>query len=339
MAKVLIAGPIQEAGLALLKARPDVDYEQLPQAGVADLEARIADLDGLLLRLTPLSAETIAKATRLKVVARYGVGYDAIDVDALTERGIPLAIVGEANSVPVAEQTLGLMIGVARRIVVMDRKTRSGEYHGRDAAGLVELSAKTVLIVGFGRVGRQVARRCAAFDMTIIVADPYVEQREVERHGYRYVADFREALDQADFVTLHLPGNLDKSPVMTAAEFSRMKPGAFFINVSRGSLVDEAALAAALTGGHLRGAGLDVTRQEPPPKDNPLLGLDQVVFSPHVAGLTEECARRMSEVSVGNVLDGIDGRLKPELVVNKEVLGSSLPPLVGAPMPRSRGGR
>ncbi len=323
MAKVLIAGPVHPAGQALLDARSDIDYELLPKAGVADLKARIAGLDGLSLRLTPLSADTIAEARRLKVVSRYGVGYDAIDVGALTARGIPLAIVGAANSVPVAEQALGMMIAVARRMVVMDRKTRSSDYHDRDASGLIELSAKTVLVVGFGRVGRLVARRCAAFDMDVVVADPYIGQAEVEDLGYGHFADFRQALERADFVTLHMPGKADRSPVMTAAEFARMKQGAIFVNVSRGSLVDEDALAAALTGGHLRGAGLDVTRQEPPPPDCPLIGLDQVIFSPHVAGLTEECARRMSEVSVQNVLDGIDGRLDPELVVNKEVLGPS----------------
>ncbi len=321
MAKVLIAGPVHPAGRALLDGRSDIDYELLPQAGEADLKARIAGLDGLLLRLTPLSADTIAEAKGLKVVSRYGVGYDAIDVGALTARGIPLAIVGAANAVPVAEQALGMMIAVARRMVVMDRKTRSSEYHDRDAAGLIELSAKTVLVVGFGRIGRLVARRCAAFDMDVVVADPYVGQAEVAGLGYGHVADFRQALARADFVTLHMPGNPDRSPVMTAAEFAGMKPGAIFVNVSRGSLVDEDALAAALTGGRLRGAGLDVTRQEPPPPDCPLIGLDQVIFSPHIAGLTEECARRMSEVSVQNVLDGIDGRLDPELVVIKQVLG------------------
>ncbi len=325
MAKVLIAGPVHPAGRALLDARSDIDYELLPKAGEADLKARIAGLDGLLLRLTPLSADTIAEAKGLKVVSRYGVGYDAIDVGALTARGIPLAIVGAANAVPVAEQALGMMIAVARRMVVMDRKTRSSDYHDRDASGLIELSAKTVLVVGFGRIGRLVARRCAAFDMDVVVADPYIGQAEVETEveglGYGHVADFREALERADFVTLHMPGKPDRSPVMTAAEFARMKQGAIFVNVSRGSLVDEDALAAALTGGRLRGAGLDVTRQEPPPPDCPLIGLDRVIFSPHIAGLTEECARRMSEVSVQNVLDGIDGRLDPALVVNKQVLG------------------
>ena len=321
MANVLIEGPIHEAGYALLDARADVDYEVLRPATVADIEARIADLDGLLLRLAPFSADTIAKATRLKVVARFGVGFDLIDVDALTRRGIPLAVVGEANAVPVAELALGLMIAVTRKLVVMDRMTRTGGYDARNASGLTELWGKTVLVVGFGRIGRRVARRCAAFDMTIVIADPYVARDAVEAAGYRHVADFRDALEEADFVTLHLPANPDGSAAMGAAEFAKMKAGAYFINVARGTLVDEDALVGALTSGRIRGVGLDVTREEPPAPGNPLLKLDNVILSPHSAALTEECTRRMTEVSVHNILNGIDGRLDAAFVVNKEVLG------------------
>ncbi len=322
MANVLIAGTIHEAGEALLKARNDIDYEILHQATAADLDARIAGLDAVLLRLTPLMADTIAKAAKLKVVSRHGVGFDNIDVDALTRRGIPLAIVGEANAVPVAEQTMGLMLAATRRIATLDRQVRIGNYDARNTIGLTELWGKSVLVVGFGRTGRQVARRCAAFDMTVIAADPYVAREAAAAHGYRYAADFRDALGEADIVTLHIPANTDRSPAMGAAEFAKMKAGAYFINVARGTLVDEDALAGALTSGRIRGAGLDVTREEPPASNSPLLRLDNVVLSPHIAALTEECIRRMSEVSVQNILDAFDGRLDPELVVNRETLGS-----------------
>lgn len=320
MANVLIAGPIHEAGLALLECRSDVDYELLSPASASDIERRIAGLDAILLRLNPLSADVIGKAKRLKIVSRYGVGYDKIDVAALTRHGIPLTIVGDANAVPVAEQALGLMLAVARQTVVMDRATRSGDYAIRNHCTLTELQGKTVLVVGFGRVGRHTAKRCAAFDMTIVVADPFVAREEIEAAGYSYTGDFHDALGSADFVTLHLPGTLDGSPVMGAAEFGQMKQGAYLINVGRGTLVCEQALAGALSDGRLRGAGLDVTRDEPPARDCPLLELDNVILSPHVAGLTQECVARMSIVSVQNILDAIDGRINPQLVVNKEVL-------------------
>jgi D-3-phosphoglycerate dehydrogenase len=319
-AKVLVAGAIDAAGRALLEARGDVGYELLETASEADLAARIADCDALVLRLTPLRAATIAKANRLKVVARFGVGYDNVDLAALTRRGIPLALVGDANAVPVAEHTLGLMLAVSRQVVRLDSALRAGRYEARSTGRRSELRGKTVLVVGFGRIGRQVAKRCAAFDMAVIAADPRVEAAEVETLGFRHLNDFRDALAEADFVTLHLPGRADGRPLLAAAEFAAMKPGAYLVNAARGSLVDEDALAEALTSGRIGGAGLDVTRREPPPPDNPLLGLDNVVLTPHVAGLTEESARRMSLASVRNALDAIDGRLDADLVVNKEVL-------------------
>ena len=322
MANVLIEGRVHKVSQALLDARPDVQYEILDHATVEDIEARIAELDAIVLRVTPFRAGTIAKATRLKVVSRFGVGYDSVDVDALTARGIPLTIVGDANAVPVAEHALFLMLALARQGLFYDREIRAGNYGVREEAGQTELWGKTVLVVGFGRVGRRTALRCAAFDMRVIVADPYVAHQGVEAHGYRYVADFRDALAEADFVTLHLPGGPAQGAVMGTAEFTKMKAGAYFVNVARGTLVDEEALVDALTSGHLRGAGLDVMRQEPPALDSPLLELQNVVLSPHSAALTEECIRRMSEVSVQNILDALDGRLNPDFVVNKEVLGS-----------------
>lgn len=320
MAKVLVAGIVQQAGIALLEAREDIEFEMLADMSVADLDERIADLDALVVRLTPVGAETVAAAKKLKVVSRFGVGYDSVDVAALTRHGIPLAVVGDANSVTVAEHALGMMIAVSRRMVVLDRLVRAGDYGLRNADDQSDLWGKTVLVVGFGRIGRRVAKRCAAFEMQVVVADPYAARESVEAEGHRYVADFHEALAEADFVTLHLPANPDLTPIMAEAEFRAMKRGAYFINVARGSLVDEEALAAALSGGWLRGAGLDVTRREPPAPDNPLLRLENVIFTPHTAALTAECNRRMSIASVQNALDGIDGRLRPEMVVNKEVL-------------------
>lgn len=321
MAKILLAGAVDQAAMALLEARGDVNVELLEQATASDLEARIAEVDALVLRLAPVREQAVAKADRLKVVSRHGVGYDNVDVAALTRRGIPLAVVGDANAVTVAEHALGLMVAVARRFMVLDQAVRRCDYGTRDPGGQSELFGKTVLVVGFGRIGPLVAKRCAAFDMTVVVADPFIDGAAVRTQGYRYVEDFRDALAEADFVTLHMPGQQDGRPVMAAPEFQAMKPGAYLINVARGTLLDEAALAEALTGGHLRGAGLDVTRREPPTPDNPLLALENVVFTPHTAALTEECARRMGLVSVQNALDAIDGCLKPEFVVNKEVLG------------------
>ncbi len=321
MAKVLVAGIVHQCGRDLFEARDDIAYEVLDEMSEADIAARIADLDALVVRSTPVGAETIAKATRLKVVSRFGVGYDAIDVAALTRAGIPLAVIGEANAASVAEHTLGLMIAVARQFRRHDRAVRDRNYRDLDPDAQSDLAGKTVLIVGFGRIGSRVAPRCKAFDMKVIAADPYIPRETVESKGHRYVADFREALGDADFVTLHMPGIHDGSTVMAAPELNAMKPGAYLINTARGTLVEEAALAAALRSGRLRAAGIDVLRQEPPAPDCPLLALDNVILTPHSATLTKECTRRVSMTCVQNALDAIDGCLRPEYVVNKEVLG------------------
>ena len=322
MAKVLVAGPIHEAGEAMLDARADVETEILYEPSVADLEARIEDIDAIVLRLTPIRADLVARAKRLKVVARYGVGYDAVDVDALTRHGIPLAVVGEANSVAVAEHALGLMLALIREIPAQDRLIREGQFAKRDEFLQTELWRKAVLVAGYGRIGSRVAHRCAAFEMDVIVADPYADAEEVTSKGYRHLTDFREALGDADFVTLHMPANPEGTPLFGQAEIERMKSDAVLINVSRGSLIDEDALFDALSSGRIRCAGLDVLRQEPPPADCPLLTLDNVILTPHSASLTEESARRMSIESVQNALDAIDGCLRPGYVINREVLGA-----------------
>ena len=321
MAKILVGRATDPAALALLNDRGDVDCEVIETLTVADLDARIAELDAVLLGLTPFTETTIAKATRLKVVSRFGVGYDNVDVAALTARGIPLTTVGDANAVTVAEHALMLMLAASRELVVHDGAVRGGNYGLRGQRKRADLWRKTVLVVGFGRIGQRVARLCAALEMTVIVADPYAAPDAIQAAGFRHLTDFRDGLGEADFVTLHMPGQPDGAAVLGRAEFAAMKPGAFLINTARGTLVDEGALFDALTGGRLCGAGLDVTRQEPPKPDNPLLGLDNVVLTPHIGSLTEEGVARMAMESVRNCLDAIDGRLRPGYVVNQEVLG------------------
>jgi len=321
MAEILVGRSMGPAALALFDARDDVNYEVLAAPTVGDLEARIAGLDAIVLGMTPVQAPLIAKAARLKVVSRFGVGYDNVDVAALTAQGIPLTTVGDANAVTVAEHALMLMLAASRELVVHDAAVRGSNYGLRGQRKRADLWRKTVLVVGFGRIGRRVARLCAAFDMEVIVADPFVEPEAVAAAGFRHLVDFYDGLGAADFITLHMPGQSDGAPVLGRAEFAALKPGAFLVNTARGSLIDEDALYDALTGGGLRGAGLDVTREEPPRPDSPLLGLDNLVLTPHIGSLTEEGAERMAMASVRNCLDAIDGCLRPDCVVNREVLG------------------
>lgn len=320
MAKIFVEGPMHAHGRALLEARTDITFTVVDKLTQDALATALRDADGLVLRLTPLNAKMIAGASKLKVVSRYGVGYDHIDVAAMSAKKIPLAIVGDALSASVAEHTLALMLAVTRQIPLMDGNTRNGRYGERYISLGREMLEKTVLLIGLGKIGLETAKRCAAFGMTIIVAGREASMEAAAKHGYEYVADFRNALGRADFVSLHLPAQQNGRAILGADEFAAMKKGAHVINTARGSLIDEAALYDALTSGTLAGAGLDVTNQEPPAEDCPLLALSNIVFTPHNAALTEDTARRVSAACVGNLLDGLDGKLDPANVVNREVL-------------------
>ena len=319
MPNVLVLGKIHPAGIDRL-GEAGCTVRELPDHP-ADLTGHVADTDAIIVRMTRIDAAAIEAAARLRIVARHGVGYEAVDVDALTARGIPLALVGDVNSGAVAEHTLALMLGLAKRLAAYDRATRRGDFAIRDSFSARELSGKTVLVIGFGRIGREVAKRCACFGMSVIAADPFVEASTVEKAGYAHVSDFRPALDRADYVTIHVPKTPGAGYLMGASEFAALKPDAVVLNLSRGGLVDENALHDALLAGRLRGAALDVFEDEPPGRDNPLFALDSVIVSPHCAAFTEECARRMALACAENVVAAFDGRLDPALVVNRGVLG------------------
>jgi D-3-phosphoglycerate dehydrogenase len=320
VAKIFVEGPMHAQGLALLNARSDIEFSIAKNLSPDVLKAGIRDADALILRLSPLSADAVEAAEHLKVVSRYGVGYDHVDVDALIRKGIPLAIVGNALSASLAEHTLLLMLSVSRQVTVMDQATRAGNYGIRFQTLGHEIFDKTVLLVGLGKIGQAVATRCKAFGMNIIATGRQASQDAALRLGYEFVTDFRDALPRADFVSLHLPAKVDGSPLLGPDEFAAIKQGAYVINTARGSLIDEAALYSALTEGKLRGAGLDVTQDEPPARDCPLLTLDNIVFTPHNSALTEETGARVSEICVRNALAGLDGELKPANVVNGEIL-------------------
>ena len=283
----------------------------LPHVGAAD---------AVVLRTQPMTAEVIAAAPKLKIVSRHGVGYDAVDVTALNARGIPLAIVGDVNSRAVAEHTLMLMLAVARKVAQHDAAIRRGDWNVRNRFDTVELDGKSLLLAGFGRIGRRVAELARAFGMTVTAYDPFVKPEMMAKHGVRPAADLVKALGEADYVSLHMPGSATGA-VIFEEELKAMKPGAILINAARGGLVDETLLDRALRDGKLAGAGLDVLTSEPPAMDHPLLTNERVVLSPHSAGLTAECAARMAVASVQNVLDHFAGRLDPALVVNAAEIG------------------
>lgn len=318
--RIVIERAPMPSAQALLDARPDVEVRIIHDTSLAALQAEMPGADAVVLGITPFRRETIALANRLRVASRFGVGYDSVEVPALTERGIPLTVVGLANCETVADHAIGMMLAMMHRIPLYDRRMRAGGFADRQFDAQADLWRMTVLVVGFGRIGRRVARRLAAFEARVLVSDPYVDQAEITGAGFEAVSDLDAAMAAADLVTLHMPAMPDEAPFMDDTAFARMRPGAWFVNVSRGSLVDEGALTARLRDGRLAGAALDVFRREPIEDDNPLLALENVVLTPHTAAATRECWDRMSAAAVQNALDGIDGRIDPAMVINPEVL-------------------
>jgi D-3-phosphoglycerate dehydrogenase len=234
---------------------------------------------------------------------------------------VPLMTAGTANSTSVAEQAFHLMIALAKRNAAMDRLVREGRWGDRHGGLPMELSGKTVLIVGFGRIGTRSAKRCRGFDMAVLVYDPYVEPATITAAGCESVGDLDGALPRADFVSIHCPKTPETVGLFNAARLARMKPGAFLVNTARGGIIDEPALMGALKSGHLAGAGLDVFEAEPTPLHNDLLSLDTVITSPHMAGVTTEAVAAMAVATARNILSVLDGAPIRENVINKEVLG------------------
>lgn len=318
--RVVVAPRIHQSGLDLLESRPDIRYEVVEDVSEASLQRAFADADGVVIRAMPVPRSAFENAKRLKVVSRHGVGYNNVDIDYLTERGIPVALTVDANALSVAEQTMFFLLALAKNGLVYDRATRGNRFRIRDSLACVDISGKTLLIVGFGRIGRLVAERAIVFGMKVAVSDPMVAAETIIAAGCTPVAALADALPRADFLTVHVPLVKQTKGMIGAAELGLMRPSACVINTARGGIVDEKALIAALTTGRLRGAGLDVFEDEPPSADNPLLALDNVILSPHSAGLTVECAERMAIASVENVLAGLTGTLDPGIVANRQVV-------------------
>jgi D-3-phosphoglycerate dehydrogenase len=316
MSKVLITEPIQQVGMDLLLKRSDVTVEKCPpNISEQELVGRVPDVDAILVGAVPITGRIIEAAHQLKVVSRRGVGYDSVDLIALRKRRIPLTIVGSANAATVAEHTMYFMLALAKQGMAYDHATRSGDWTFRTRMAGIDLSGKTLLLVGFGRVGRAVASRAAVFGMRVTVYDPMIAAANLRQNEVEPVADLLAGLAECDFVSLHVPLTAETKGLIGREAFAVMKPSAFIISTCRGGVIDEEELLKSLREGGIRGAGLDVFSQEPIPVTHPLLALTNVILSPHSASLTLECARRMDEIAVRNCLDAIDGKLDPALVV------------------------
>ena len=320
--KLLLPKTLARAGWALVESREDVEGVAYDVGmAVPEFHELLEDVSGVALSVTPFSEPELDAGPQLEVVARIGVGYDAVDVPALTRRKIPLMIAGTANSVSVAEAGVFLLMSLARRGAAMDAMVREGRWRDRYSEMPADLYGKTALIVGFGKIGTRSAKRLAAMEMHVLVHDPYIYPETIRGMGYEPVGDLDAAVARADFITIHCPKTPETIGLFNAARLARMKRTAFLVNTARGGIVDEKALYDTLRHNRIAGAALDVFEQEPTPTDNPLLTLRNFIAAPHVAGVTREAVERMAVTTVENLLSVLDGHPNRDNVVNREVLG------------------
>jgi len=312
--KILISDAVDKAAVELLKKEHEVTEAE---PSMEELKGMIGDYDAILLRSrTKLTADIIEAGKRLKVIGRAGIGVDNIDLKAATEHGIIVVNAPGSNSISVVELTIGHMISIARMLVKADSHVRSGQWNRKAFKG-VELMGKTLGLIGFGRIGSEVARRAQVFGMDVITYDPYVNKKIADEMGVKIVETKEDVLKNADFISIHALLTDETRGMISGPEFEMMKDSAYIINCARGGIVDEKALYDALKAGKIKGAALDVYENEPP-AGSPLLELDNVVFTPHVGASTKEAQLRAGTVAAEQMLIALRGE-KPQFLVNRDV--------------------
>jgi len=313
--KVLVADQINEKGIDELKdiAEVIVQTDITPE----ELVESIADYDGIIVRSrTKVVREVIEAGRKLKIIARAGVGVDNVDVAAATEKGIMVVNAPESTSITVAEHTMGIILSLARKIAIADKSVKEGKWEKSKFMGS-ELSGKTLGIIGMGRIGSQVATRCKAFNMEILVNDPYITEDVAARLGAKIVE--RDTLfKDSDVISIHVPLTPETRHSISAEQFKQMKNTAFIINCARGGIINEDDLYDSLVNGDIGGAGLDVFENEPP-VDSPLLGLDNLVATPHIGASTQEAQRDAAIIVAKEIKKVLTGG-SPKNVLNMPVM-------------------
>jgi len=348
MLNILVTEDLPPEALALLDA-PDIHYDNL-RPSRAELRDCIGGYEGLIVRwMTRVDADLLERAPRLRVIGRAGASLDNIDLDAATRRGVIVTNTPLMHSTASAEYTLGLLLALVRHIPQAHNAVQSGQWATRRQYIGTELSGKTLGLIGFGKVGREVAARAQAFGLEVIAYDPYIEESDTRGTGVMLV-DLDELLERADFVSLHTPLTDETKNLIGAGEFAQMKTGALLVNTARGALVNEAALAEALKSGKLAGAAVDTFTREPP-DGSPLLGLPNAITTPHLGASTHEALRGVAIQLVQQALDALRGAdyrnvvnlpfiggadfraLRPQLTL-AEKIGSLQRQLAAAPVKR-----
>ena len=319
--KVAVLGKVDQKGLSFL-IENEFKVIEIESFEIQNLKEQLKDVDGILLRTTKLDKEILEHCDNLKIISRHGVGYDNVDLDFLNENKIALCITSTSNAVSVAEHVLSFFIYLTKNLSLSDSLVKEGNFEKRSQLpNFFELYKKKVLIIGFGRIGKEVAKRCLGFDMEVYVYDPFLDNEIIIRNQCIPI-EKNQGLAIADFITIHLPLNGDTKNFISQTELNLMKKNSILVNTSRGGIVNENDLCIALESKKIQGAGMDVFVSEPPESNHPFFKLDNILLTPHNAALTLECRERMSLEASQNIVFFLKNmsELNVENLVNKKYL-------------------
>ena len=316
MHKVAIIEKIHQDGISLLKNNPGFEFEIIEDSSEENLIKVLPNFDACTLRVSKLNEKILSNCKNLKVISRHGVGYDNIDLDYIKKNNITLLITASANAVAVAEHVIYMMLSISKGLNQYDQEVRIGNFK-KNASSIktLELFNKEILIIGFGRIGQSLIKRCKGFEMQVKVFDPFVNKETIEKFGGQKIENLDEGLTTCDYVSLHVPLTLKTKNLINYSKLKNMKREAIIINTARGGIINENDLDKALTENIIFGAGLDVFEKEPVDETNPLLSNKKVLLSPHSATFTNECKSRMSLETTKNIIDFFGNKIDKSMIV------------------------
>ena len=317
MYKIGIIQKIHDEGLKLLNTNKNFEYEVIDDVTEENLLKKIHLYDGVSLRVSKLSNNLLSKATKLKVISRHGVGYDNVDTSYLKQNNITLLITATANAIAVSEHVFYLMLTISKNFLNLDNEVRIGNFKNNiNKFETFELHSKEILIAGFGRIGKNLIKKCLGFDMKVKVFDPFVDEKTISNMGGKKVDNFDNALKTLDFLSVHMPLNKNTKDLIDLKKMKTMKKTSVIINTARGGIVNEDDLNKAINEKIILAAGLDVFSNEPINLDNALLKNKRIIMSPHTAALTNECKIRMSKETAQNIIDFFENNVNKNMMVN-----------------------
>mgnify|MGYP001465007112 FL=1 len=319
MYKIGVIDTMNPKGIELLRSNKNLNAEVITDLSKENLLKELPKYDGVTLRRGKLDSEVLKNCKNLKVIARHGVGYDNVDTNYLKKNNITLLITHNSTSTSPAEHIMFMILNIYKGRDMFDKMVRDGNFHKAIHLQIddnFELFAKKILIIGFGRIGKKLIKKCLGFDMNVLVYDPFVDEKIIKSLGGKKIVDLEKSLKETDILSMSVPLTENTKNMISYKQISSMKKNAVIINVSRGGVVNESDLNDALDKNIISFAGLDVFENEPPEINNPLLKNKRVLLSPHAATFTKECLEDMSLETAQNVIDFFNGKIDKTKIVS-----------------------